>query len=124
MGNFKELEKEHHRTTVTVDMPGQTGHGVLTLDGHGTEIKLLSPSPLKVKADENGWFDFHLKSGNGARIFVHNGLFTRRGLPDRRAAEIESAIFPNYIAFRAEHLTAAGQVTSISFTAMGLVDRL
>ena len=122
MRNFEELENEHRQTTVIVDMPGQTGHGVLALDGHSTTIKLLSPSPLKARRDENGWFDFHLKSGDGAEIFVHNGLFTRPGLPNHNAAEIESAMFPNYVAFRAKHLTVAGQVTSISFTAMKLID--
>lgn len=122
MRDFKELEKEHRRTTVTLDMPGQTGHGVLSLGGHETEIRFLSTSPLQVKADENGWFDLHFKSANGARIFVHNALFTREGIPSRDDAEVESAIFPNFIAFGAEHLTATGQVTSISFTATGLID--
>lgn len=122
MGHFKELEKQHRRTAVTVDMPGQTGHGVLALDGHVTEIQLLSPSPLQVKADENEWFDLRLKEGNGAQIFVHHGLFTLLGRPTQTADPVQSAIFPNFLAFGADRLAADGHVTLVSFTATGLID--
>ena len=74
MQSFKELEEKHSRTPISLDVPGLTGTGVLSLGGDNTAVTLLTPEPHDFQADEDGCFDLRLKTGNAENIFLRNAL--------------------------------------------------
>lgn len=119
MRDFKALEQEHNRTPVTLSAPEQTGTGVLAIDGDKTEFRVVTPGRLNFDTDKNGWFDVQLKAGNGQRILLHNAV----RLSSKRSANTEdtvTTVFPNFVAFGADHLAKDGRLTTITFTLKGL----
>lgn len=120
MPSFDELEKENSHTNVTFKHRDVTGSGVLAIAGSDTLVKLSMSKHREFDTDNNGWFDISLSSGNGDKLFLHNALqsgTTSYGFDGRH---YETTIFPNYIAFGADHLSETGQLTTIGFKLEGL----
>ena len=120
MQSFRELEKANSHTNVKFTYRDAAGSGVLTIAEAETLVKLSTSKPCNFETDNNGWFDITLSSGNGDRLFLHNALqsgLTSYGF-DR--LHYETTIFPNYVAFRADHLSNTGQLTTIGFELEGL----
>lgn len=122
MKDFRTLEEEHRRTPVTLDLPKVVSTGVLSLAGIKTEVHLQIPRQFNINADENGWFDLGLKATNGKSIFLHNALCRTKSFGFGNRDENEVKIFPNFVAFGAEHLSKGGKITEIRFTIGGLRD--
>ena len=120
MQSFSELEEENSRTNVRFSYLGFGGAGVLTIAGKDTVVKLSTSQFCNFDTDDNGWFDLALQSGNGDKLFLHNALQSGMTSYGTDVLHFETTIFPNYIAFGADHLSDTGQLTTIGFSLQGL----
>lgn len=113
MRSRSELEEQYSNTPVRLPKKN-TGHGVISLRGRDTSLRMTTSENLDENEPDTGWYDLLIKENNGQKILLLNALTTSsRALIEKRD-EWQFDIFPNIVVLNAELLSSGGMVREIT----------